>query len=412
MTKPSEDEFSLTARWVFPIDSPPIANGVIAVSSGRIRAVEPGGTRAADFDLGDVAILPGFVNAHTHLDLSGLRGLMPPTADFVAWLSQVIAGRRTQTPDAVAADIRLGLAECLEAGTTTIGDIAAGGLSWDILVEAPCRSVVFYELLGLSKVRAQQTWAAATEWLRGRAQTPRCRPGLSPHAPYSVRTSLFRAAILVASGQDLPLAIHLGESLAEIELIDRHSGPMVTFLSDMGVFDPAGLIHSVPDLVKQVRPVRHSLFVHANYLEPDEMIGAGSNIVYCPRTHSAFGHTPYPLASFVRAGARIALGTDSLASNPDLSLFREAQFVRSHHPEVVPHEILRMATLNGAKALGWAADCGSLTPGKSADLAIIELGGFDTDDPAARVLDPNARVSRTMIGGSWYQDPGRIAAPH
>ncbi len=405
MTKPSDDEFSLTARWVIPIDRPPVANGVITVSSGRILAVEPGRTRTADIDLGDVAILPGLVNAHTHLDLSGLRGMTPPTTDFVAWLRQVIAQRRIQTTEVVAADIRAGLQECLNAGTTVIGDIAAGGQSWDILAAASCRSVVYFELLGLSKVRAQQSWSAATGWLRTRGLRQNCRPGLSPHAPYSVRASLIRAANLLAAERSLPLAIHLGESLAEAELIDCRQGPMVAFLQDMGVFDPDGLIHSVPDLISQISANDHHLLVHGNYLEPGAVIGRGVNIVYCPRTHHAFGHAPYPLAGLVRAGARVALGTDSLASNPDLSVFREAQFVRAHHPDVAPTDILRMATINGATALGWDEGCATLTPGKAADLAVVELSGSEGEDLASLVLDASSRVSGTMIAGNWYRDP-------
>jgi aminodeoxyfutalosine deaminase len=405
MTKSSNAEFSLTGRWLFPIDGPPLANGVLTIALGRIHAVEPRGTRTADIDLGDVAILPGFVNAHTHLDLSGSRGLTPPTPDFVAWLRQVIARRRVEPPEVVAANIRNGLHECLDAGTTLIGDIAAGGQSWDILTSAPCRSIVYYELLGLSKVRAHQSWSAAVDWLRTRGRLQNCRPGLSPHAPYSVRASLFRAALALAAAQRLPIASHLGESLAEAELIEGRKGPMVAFLQDLGVFDPGGLIPSVSELIALLRTNRHHLVVHGNYLEPGAPIGQGINLVYCPRTHHAFGHTPYPLSTFLQAGARIALGTDSLASNPDLSLFREAQFVYAHQPEVAPEKILEMATLNGAVALGWDAECATLTPGKWADLAVVKLGGSETADPAAAVLDSRSEVCGTMIAGNWYKDP-------
>ena len=124
-----------TARWVFPVGGPPLPNGVVTVSGDRIEAVEPHGTRTPDEDFGNAAIIPGLVNPHTHLDLSGARGLIPPTDPdhFTDWLRGVIAYRRTRTPEQVQADIREGLAECLRFGTTLIGDIASEGASWEPL---------------------------------------------------------------------------------------------------------------------------------------------------------------------------------------------------------------------------------------------------------------------------------------
>ena len=142
--------WALTARWVFPVGGPPLENGVVAVAGDRIVAVEPHGWLSADLDLGDAAVLPGLVNAHTHLDLSGLRGLTPPTPHFTDWLRQVIAHRRGRTPEQVQADVRAGLAESTACGVTLLGDISASGLSWWAMTEAPLRAVVFYELLGLS----------------------------------------------------------------------------------------------------------------------------------------------------------------------------------------------------------------------------------------------------------------------
>src|SRR5947209_6787530 len=185
------DTLTLTARYLFPVASPPLERGTVTIQGDRIIAVEPNGTRTADVDLGNVAILPGFVNAHTHLDLTGARGVCPPTADFTQWLKQVIAFRRTRTPEQIQTDIAAGLAECLAYGTTLVGDISAGGASWDLLAQAPCRSVVFHELLGLSRKRAEQSWHAAQAWLAQHPATDTCTPGLSPHAPYSVRRSIF-----------------------------------------------------------------------------------------------------------------------------------------------------------------------------------------------------------------------------
>src|SRR5205823_2688098 len=133
--------WTLTARWIFPVDGPALSGGTVTIDGETILAVEPHGARRADLDLGDVAVLPGLVNAHTHLDLSGMRGLAPPSPDFTGWLRQVIAYRRNCPPEQVQADLHAGLAECLRFGTTLLGDISGDGSSWDVLADAPLRAV-------------------------------------------------------------------------------------------------------------------------------------------------------------------------------------------------------------------------------------------------------------------------------
>src|SRR3954447_11631515 len=145
------DTLTVTARWVFPVSSPPLERGLVTVAGERIAAVEPHGGRTADIDLDNVAIVPVFVNAHTHLDLSGARGRTPPTPDFTAWLRQVIDYRRQRTPEQVRPDVEAGIADCVRCGTTLVGDIAADGRTWDALKLAPLRAVVFREMLGLTK---------------------------------------------------------------------------------------------------------------------------------------------------------------------------------------------------------------------------------------------------------------------
>ena len=209
------DLLAVTARWLFPAAAPPLARGVLVLDGSRVAAVEPHGTRTPDLDFGNAAILPGLVNAHTHIDLTGMRGLAPPSPDFPDWLQQVIAHRRARPADEIADDIREGLTESLRTGTTLIGDISSEGASWDALSVAPLRAVVFREMLGLPKDRAERTWEAAQQWLGACTPTATCRPGLSPHAPYSARVSLIKAA--AQSG--LPVTIHLAETAAERELL-------------------------------------------------------------------------------------------------------------------------------------------------------------------------------------------------
>jgi len=379
---------TFTARWLFPVGAPPIERGTLTIADAMIVAVEPQGTRSADFDLGNVAILPGFVNAHTHLDLSGARGQCPPTPDFTQWLRGVIAFRRSRTPEQVQADIAAGLAECLRFGTTLIGDIASGGASWELLRRAPCRAVVFHELLGLSAERATQALDAADDWLRHHSPSDRCVAGLSPHAPYSVRSTLYS----VLSTRSL-VATHLAETEAELQLLNDHAGPFVAFLKEMNVWDPSGLVASP---FKVIDYLPRGIFVHCNYLHPATSFTPSQSIVVCPRTHAAFGHPHHP---FPQMRVRVALGTDSLASNPDLDILAEARFLRRHYPEVEPTTLLRMLTLNGAETLGFDTVAGSLTVGKSADFVVLPLADLDSRDPHDLVFDSTLPVREVYFQG-------------
>ena len=395
MNKPSSS-WTLTARWVFPADRAPLERGVVVIDGEKIVAVEPHGRLMPDLDLGDAAILPGLVNAHTHLDLSGMRGLAPPAPDFTDWLRQVIAYRRLRTPEQVQDDIRMGLAESLRFGTTLLGDISGDGGSWDALTNAPIRAVIYREFLGLSKDRAAGAWERLDHWLSSRAATPTYRPGASPHAPYSVRSSLFFAA----ATRGVPVAVHLAETAEEQKLLQLQRGPFVPFLRDLGVYDPDGLANDADQVLRLLNGASPTLVVHGNFLNPSAAIPANASIVYCPRTHAAFSHPPHPFREFLARGVRVAVGTDSLASNPDLDVLAEIRFLHRLYPNVPGGVLLRMATLSGAEALGWADETGSLTPGKSADLVVVPLATRD-DEPYRLLLDSDLPVHRVLFRGRW-----------
>ena len=400
----AESPWTLTARWVFPVDGPPLERGTVTIAGNWILAVESQGTRTADYDLGNVAVLPGLVNSHTHLDLSGLRGKCPPTPNFTEWLRGVIRHRRSQTPERAQADIRSGLAEALEYGTTLLGDIAADGASWNVLVDANLRSVSFYEILGLPKERVKEAILATEAWLRSHTHAVNCRPALSPHAPYSTHTDLFSEAAKLAEVWKIGFATHLVETEAEYELLRLRSGPFVAFLKELNVWNPQGIGGHAEDYIwyRGWHP-RNLLLVHCNYLPTGLSVSIPhqATIIYCPRTHAAFGHPPHPFREFLARGVRVALGTDSLASNPDLDLLAEARFVHARYPDVPGDVILRMATLSGAEALGWADETGSLTPGKSADLVVLPLPNEDRHDPHSLVLGSSLPVQAVLFRGEW-----------
>lgn len=392
-----------SARWIFPVSGPPLERGTVTVEGEQIASVDPHGVLTPDEDLGNVAIVPGLVNAHTHLDLSGARGVLPPTdaAHFTDWLRGVIAFRRSRSPEQTQADIRAGIAESLRAGVTLLGDIAAEGASWDALAGAPVRAVVYRELIGLTAEGAAASSERAAEWASTLPDTPTCAKGVSPHAPYSVRFSLF----LGATGPTDRLAFHFAESPAEMELLRSRTGPFREFLESLGVWDETGIAPHPESYLTRSRSAGFPTFVHCNYLPLEwcRYIAGTHTIVYCPRTHAAFGHPPHPFQEFLSRGVRMCLGTDSLASNPDLDVLAEARFLHERVPEFPGYALLRMVTLSGAEALGWAEMAGSLEAGKSADFVAVPLPEREAGDPHELLFSPEpaAIPRRTLFRGDW-----------
>jgi cytosine/adenosine deaminase-related metal-dependent hydrolase len=227
-----------------------------------------------------------------------------------------------------------------------------------------------------------------------------------------VRAELIRAA----ASTGLPLTIHLAESCDELELLEDHRGPFVSFLAELGVWDPGGLakgrlLTGPQRVLRKIRHASAALIAHGNYLPTDVRMPANATIVYCPRTHAAFGHPPHPFREFLQRGIRVALGTDSLASNPDLDVLAEMRFVHMCYPDVPGDVILRMGTLAGAEALGWGDATGSLAPGKSADLVVVPLSAANAADPSWLVLESTLQVSRVLWGGCWVSPEPRASPP-
>lgn len=384
---------NLRARWVMPVDRPPIDGGVVRVADGRIEAVGRHEVGEPVRDLGDVALLPALVNAHTHLEFSSFdEPWGTPGQPFHIWLSQIIARRRelfTEPIDRVALNrtaVGRGLAESHQAGVAALGEIAVSDWSETSFDTAnrPESVIVFYELLGLAADRVDPLIAEARAHLQ-RAKTHAAaagrelRFGLSPHAPYTVHPRLLREACGLSAEAKAPLAMHLAESWEELELLQSHSGGLVETLESFERWYPGELPRGLRpyDYLEMLATAHRALVVHGNYLIQDELEFIASqphlSVVYCPRTQSHFNHGRYPLAEMLRAGVRVAIGTDSRSSSPDLSLWSELRHIRQHHPHVSPQEALKLGTLNGAEALGVDGDWGSITPGKRAVLLQVPL---------------------------------------
>lgn len=391
-------DLNVTARWVFPVFCPPVEHGVLMISDGRVIGVAKRERVTPDVDFGNTAIVPGFVNAHTHLDLTGARGKTPPTPDFTAWLRSVIDYRKARTPEQVDADIQSGITECLRHGTTAVGDIASQGISGRWLEHSPLRSIAYFELIGLSTASASTVWESFIQWTKQNAPRGNCLPGVSPHAPYSASIELLN----LAAQSRLPLSMHLGETKEELELLNDHAGPFVEFLQGLNAWEPDRLADSFWEVHCATQQALRPLYAHCNYLEyvnTHTRTPPNGAIVYCPRTHAAFGHSEHPFRNFMQGGLRVVLGTDSLASNPDLNLLAEARFVASRYPGFDGALLLEMATLRGAEALGFDNVTGSLAPCKSADFAVVALPDRDESDPHELLFHSDLPVQSTWFRG-------------
>jgi len=411
-----------SARYIFPVEGPPIENGCVTVQEGRISWLGPRSERASELDLGNVAIVPGFVNAHTHLELSRLRGDVTdepgqPPEDEVAWLRKVVNQRRSREVESLRDVVGQNLLRSTRAGTTSLADTTTAGLSWNQVAEAPVRAIVFAELIGLTRSRGLQTSADAWEWLgsiRPEAQViANARAGLSPHAPYSTSEWLYHKAV----SSRLPLSTHLAEMPEELELLERASGPLRTFLEELGAWDEEWEpISSRPADYVRKGELRNAdwLIAHGTYLDPQEFWqlrpeAAPNNhrvaVAFCPRTHARFGHTPHPFRAMLERGVVVCLGTDSLASSPTLSILDEMRFLHRQDSSLNGQLLLTMGTLFGAWALRAETTTGSLKPGKSADLAIIDLPDRDEPDPHLLVLRSELPVIATMFEGRFVYGP-------
>jgi cytosine/adenosine deaminase-related metal-dependent hydrolase len=386
---------TLSARWVAPAVCPPIADGVVSFDGGRITYVGASDGRPVDERFDDAVLLPGFVNAHTHLDLTGAAGQTPPGLPFPDWLRSVIAFRSRRDGPATAGDIGAGIRQSLAAGTTLVGDISAGGTSAAPIAASALRAAVFLELIGLTFERAADFRQRAGDWMRQSRPDDRVVHLLSPHAPYSFRSE----ALALFATWPRPTVMHFAESAEEIELLDHRAGPFVPFLESIGVYDPSGLPGSFDEAVRNLRRLFAPVLIHCNYLPPDAPLPPRTTIVYCPRTHAAFDHPPHPFREFLARRVRVVLGTDSLASNPDLSVLDEARFVARRYPDVDRNVLLKMITSWAAEALGWQALTGGLAIGRYADIAAVRLADR-AGDPLDDLFCNQSPVVAVYAGGT------------
>jgi cytosine/adenosine deaminase-related metal-dependent hydrolase len=257
-------------------------------------------------------------------------------------------------------------------------------------------------------VQQLDAWDAALRPTNRNGFPSAIRLGLSPHAPYTVSPALLTSLLTLARQRNLPVAMHVAESADELELLANGTGRFQQLLDERSMWDPSAISHgSAPfDYLQVLATAPRALVIHGNYLDRDEheFLATHSDrmsLVYCPRTHAYFDHPPYPLSEILAAGVRVALGTDSRASNPDLSVLAEMRYAAKSHAHVAPGAILRMSTLSGAEALGREQECGSITPGKLAHLAAIPVEPYSYRNPGD--LLEEILWAETAPSATWYR---------
>jgi len=385
----------LSADWVVPVESPPIRDGAVAIGDdGRIVSVGLASELGAGEHFPDAVILPGFVNAHTHLEYAAYAGFGDGLS-FGLWIALHVERKARIGFDEMEAISRLGALECLRSGITTVGDCSFSGAAATACAELGLSAIVFLEVFGRDESALRDRFEPTRERIAG-SLSDRVLLGISPHAPYTCTLDLYRACVEL----DLPVATHLAESEAETEFLRNGRGTWQEF-AEMLV-PPLGTtgIRALAD-ADLLGP--HVLAAHCVQADAEEIELLAANdvaVAHCPRSNGFLGCGVAPLSALREAGVRVCIATDSPASTPSFDMFDEMRAAiigaraRERRPDALSAaDALELATLGGARALGLDTEIGSIATGKWADLTVLSLAAT----PHLPWEDP---VTATVLGGS------------
>jgi 5-methylthioadenosine/S-adenosylhomocysteine deaminase len=402
----------LSADWVLPVEGEPIPNGAVAIEDGLLAAVGTVDELGEGERFPEAAIVPGFVNAHTHLEYAVYAGFGDGLS-FGPWIAQHVERKRRLEPADMEAIARLGAAECLRSGVTTVGDLAFAGASATACADLGVRAIVYLEVFGDNAADAMRQFEAKREYV-AHALSDRVQLGVSPHAPYTCSTEVYAACMDLG----LPLATHLNESGDELDWLLRGEGPWQPF-AEMLV-EPDGR-SGIRRLAEEGLLDERVVAAHCVKVD-DEEIGLlarhGVAVAHCPRSNALLGCGIAPLDALRAAGLRVGVGTDGVSSVPSHDFFEELRTVVSlarasteRADTLSAPEALELATLGGARALGLDRETGSLVPGKRADVAVLSLSGspyLPWEDPVAAVVYGGApeRVLATLVDGEARYERG------
>jgi cytosine/adenosine deaminase-related metal-dependent hydrolase len=367
----------LSARWVIPIVAPPIAEGALALSDdGEVLAVGRRAEVRAEFPdateeraLG--VLLPALVNAHTHLELSGLVDAVPGGKGMFEWAATLMSVRKSHTAGDQRAAATTAAAAAVALGTAAIGDVGNSLAAAPGIGQVGLHGVLFHELFGS---REMATGDALADAARERAETGGDWPARlgyvpAPHAPYSAGPELLARIFAAAAAAGRATSIHVAEGEDEIALLRDGSGRWPALLAGMGVDpstrvprkSPVAYLASLGAFETPTPPLLVHM-VHADAADRQLARDAGATVVLCPRSNLHIGGRLPDVGALITEGLQLAIGTDSLASAPDLSLWAEMATLAAHFPAVRASQWLGAATRGGARALGLPG-FGALTPG-------------------------------------------------
>lgn len=411
----------LRSRIVIPVTAPPIEDGAVLVSEGRITAVgrwsevkRLAATRDV-IDLGEAVLLPGLINAHCHLDYTGFSGYLPPPRSFTDWIQGVLALKAEWSFSEYATSWLNGARQLLESGCTTVVDIeAVPELLPEAWMSTPLRVVSALEMTGVRAGKPPETILREALARLECPPHPRCSMALAPHAPYSTLPDLLRLTADYAREHQTLITLHLAESLDEFEMFRHARGLMYQWLRNQRPVEDCGTLSPVGYVATTGLLETRSLLAHVNYLDTGDMdllARSNASVVHCPRSHAYFGHAPFRFAEMLARGVNVCLGTDSLLSvrkrgrvRPRLDLMSELAAAAASFSDVPAERLLESVTVCGARALGRSGESGELCRGACADLVAFTYGGA-FKDVIQVIVQNQAPISATMIEGRWIKPP-------
>ena len=409
----------LKSRYLLKDPSTVIDDGAVLIDDGKVKfagcANDISNHESCQIiDLGNSAIVPGFVNTHTHLDLTHLHNFIKYNGDFTDWIRQLVNAKKEWTESEYLSSIRSGIKSSLESGTTTVADITRNGLALEELQKSNIRKTLFYELIDFNPDSAESTIDNFKNIIGNVKQNDLLSIGIFPHAPYTVSEELYRISKTVSEESGFSIATHISETIDEANFLTRGAGNFASLLRDFDMlkeWKPPGL--RPVNYMKNIGFLENGcILVHCNYLkgeEVDHIEESNSTIVFCPRSHKYFRHKDHPFYMLGNRDINVALGTDSLASNDSLSILDEMKYIYTQHKTSKPQDILYMGTIAGATALRLNNKIGKLEEGYDADIAVIDVKQEAVTNIYNGIFSQDSECVLTVVSGTICYDKHEVS---
>lgn len=404
---------TVTAEWIFPVTAPALHRHAIEIQNGIIQKIRP--ILTTEKCTPGSCIIPGLVNAHTHLAYTALRNLFDDLS-FFPWIRKLTEVKYEKlSEEDIATSTRLGIAECIRGGITSVADLCDFEIALKELSASPLRGIFYWEVFGVEKQQADESWNKIQQnfpKLVSTYSSSRLQIGISPHACFTVRPEFYQQIAKWAVANNVPVSFHAAESREEEQFIGQRSGPIQDFLqrraADWKILGETSITHLRETGIFEAKPLLAHL-VQVNDSDLDVIKSYDIPVAHCPKSNAKFAHGIAPVSSMLDRGIRVCIGTDSAASNNRLDLFEEARFAflqqraREGKPVLTEQQILEMITIKGAEALKVDKLVGSIESGKHADLAVLNIPPYYKS--ASQVLHhivhniTSADVLHTIING-------------